>query len=104
MKVKSTDVAGKLTVRQKYLLDRIPAKYSLNGFQAPPDPPEVAEARKAEKVVAKWDKHVALLRCKHEKQTDALLRKAREAVYFHSEQDALAIIRQVEKLLKTCGD
>jgi hypothetical protein len=103
MKLKASDIK-QLTVRQKYLLDRIPQRYNLGGFIAPPDPPTVKKARAAQKAVDRWDKYVGRLRCAHDKRSEALIRKAREAVYFSSEAKALAIIRQVEKLLKTCGE
>jgi hypothetical protein len=86
-------------VPQRYLLDRIPARYSLNGFEPKPEP---AEVRKARKTVERWDKAIAHQRCVHDKRIDALVRKARESVYFDSEEKALAIIRQVEKMLKSC--
>jgi hypothetical protein len=101
LRIKSADVAGKLTVRKRYLLDRIPSTYNLNGFHAPPEPAAVTQARK---LVDRYEKSIAHKRCVHGKRTEALIRKAREAVYFASDDKALAIIRQVEKLLKTCQE
>ena len=100
MQIKSKDVAGKLTIRQKYLLERIPKTYDLKEFHAE-EPRDVSSARK---LVDRYDKAIAVKQCEHSKRTEALIRKAREAVYFESEEKALAIIRQVETLLKTCDE
>lgn len=98
---KTQEVPFKLDSRRQYLLQRIPGKYDINGFHTPPDPLEVV---KAQKLVDAWRKKVGLLKCQHDKRSEALVRKAREAVYFESEEKALAIIRQVEKLLKGCEE
>jgi hypothetical protein len=88
-----------LTDRQKYLLQRIPNKWDLNGYHAEKEPIEVSRARK---LVARYDKAESRRQCAAAKRNEALLRKAKEAVYFHSETKALAIVQQVEKLLKAC--
>lgn len=90
----------KLDERQKYLLDRLPKKWDLNGYHAPQEPVEVKRARK---LIERWDKHEARRQCEAEKRNLALLRKAREAVYFSTPEKALAIVRQCEKLLKPCS-
>jgi hypothetical protein len=88
-----------LTARQNYLLGRIPSTHSLNGFHAPPEPKEVKQARK---LIERYDKALTLQRCVHDKRNEALIRKAREAVYFADDVKALAIVQQVEKLLRAC--
>lgn len=90
-----------LTDRQKYLLQRIPSPYEVNGFHAPTEPKEVTRARK---LTERWDKQVTLAKCRHDKKSEALIRKAKEAVYFEADTKALAIVRQVEKLLKGCSE
>jgi hypothetical protein len=92
-------VASKLTEQQKYLLNRIPQKYDLEGKEKSPEP---AEVRRARTVIERWDKAEAKRECAARKRNEALLRKAREAIYFENPEKALAIIRQVEKLLKGC--
>lgn len=101
IRIKATDVKGKLSVRQKYLLGRIPGRYALNGFHAPPEPREVRQARK---LVNHYERVLSRKRCAADKRLEALLRKAREAVYFGTEEKALAIVKQIEKLLKTCQE
>jgi len=89
----------KLTDHQRYLLNRIPSIHYMNGHTPKP---ESAEVKRARKVIDKWEKQENLLVCKAKKRNEALIAKAREAVYFASPQKALAIIRQCEKLLKGC--
>jgi len=100
IRVKATEVSGKLNVRQRYLLDRIPRTYDLNGLHLQ----EPAEVTQAKQIVDRWEKKAAHQHCIHTKRTEALIRKAREAVYFSTEEKALAIIQQIEKLLKTCAE
>ena len=88
-----------LTVEQRYLLERIPSSYQMNGYKARVEPPEVKRARK---LVEQWDKQERLLECQAGKRNEALRQKAREAVYFDTPEKALAIVRQCEKLLKGC--
>lgn len=88
-----------LTAQQRYLLERIPSSYAMNGYKERPEPAEVKAARK---LVDRWDKQEKLLQCQAGKRAEALRRKAREAVYFDTPEKALAIIRQCEKLLKGC--
>jgi hypothetical protein len=88
-----------LTARQNYLLARIPSQHSLNGFHVPVEPKEVKQARK---LIERYDKQIALQRCAHDKRIEALIRKAREAVYFADDVKALAIVQQVEKMMKGC--
>ena len=90
---------NKLTAQQAYLLQRIPAVYSMNGAEAPDEPAEVKQARK---VIERWEKQEAIRKCKVQKRNEALVRKAREAVYFDKPEKALAIVHQCEKLLKGC--
>jgi hypothetical protein len=88
-----------LTARQNYLLGRIPSSHGLNGFHAPPEPKEVRQARR---LIERYDKSVAHQECVYNKRTEALIHKAREAVYFADDVKALAIVQQVEKLLRVC--
>jgi hypothetical protein len=90
-----------LTERQKYLLDRIPRIYDLNGRKPILIPPDVKRARA---LVERWDKAESKRACAAKKRNEALLRKAREAVYFCDERKALAIVQQCEKLLKGCEE
>lgn len=102
MKRKSTTTGTKtLTVEQRYLLERIPSSYQMNGYKERPEPAEVKQARK---LIDKWDKEEKLLQCRASKRNEALRQKAREAVYFDTPEKALAIIRQCEKMLKGCED
>lgn len=89
-----------LTDRQKYLLNRIPARYDLQSY-VEPEPPAVKRARA---LVSRYDKAFRRRQCQHDKRSEALIRKAKEAVYFESEEKALAIVQQCEKMLKSCGD
>jgi hypothetical protein len=88
-----------LTSQQQYLLQRIPSSYQMNGYKERPEPAEVKQARK---VIDRWEKEEKLLRCQVGQRSEALLRKAREAVYFDTPEKALAIIKQCEKMLKGC--
>lgn len=96
---KTTIVTKKLTDQQKYLLQRIPSSYQMNGYKETPMPVSV---KKAEALVERYRKQEARQRCVADKRKEALRQKAREAVYFDSPEKALAIIRQCEKLLKGC--
>lgn len=93
--------SSKLTDQQKYLLQRIPGRFDMNGFKATPEPQEVARARK---LIERFDKAESLRRCQAQKRNEALIRKAREAVYFATPEKALVIVQQCEKLLKTCNE
>lgn len=96
---KSTTASVRLTEQQKYLLQRIPSSYQMNGHKETPMPLEV---KKAEVVVARWNKLQSRERCQADRRKEALRQKAREAVYFAAPEKALAIIRQCEKMLKGC--
>lgn len=91
--------SSKITDQQKYLLGRIPNLYQMDGYVAPPEP---ADVRRARRIIERWDKAEAARKCKSQKRNEALIRKAREAVYFAPPAKALAIIQQCEKLLKGC--
>lgn len=92
-------IYSKLTERQRYLLNRLPGKYDLASFARPPEPTEVKRSRK---IVDRWEQRMGKLSCAHTKRQEALLRKAKEAIYFCPEAKALAIVQQVEKMLKGC--
>lgn len=101
MKRKETPPGSKLTDQQKYLLQRIPSSYQMNGYKPQVEPAEVKQARK---LIERWDKQEQLLQCQAGKRAEALRSKAREAVFFDKPEKALAIIRQCEKLLKGCEE
>lgn len=90
-----------LSIEQRYLLERIPSSYRMNGYKARVEPVEVKRARK---LVEQWDRQEKLLQCQVGQRNEALLRKAREAVYFDTPEKALAIVRQCEKMLKGCDE
>lgn len=94
-----TKPVGKLTPQQNYLLQRIPSTYDMNGIEKRVEP---AEVKKARKVLEQWDKDENLRACQAKKRNQAIIQKAREAVYFDTPEKALVIIRQCEKLLKGC--
>jgi hypothetical protein len=71
----------------------------MNGYKERPEPVEVKQARK---LIERWEKEERLLRCRAEQRNEALVGKAREAVYFSAPEKALAIIQQCEKMLKGC--
>jgi hypothetical protein len=73
----------------------------MDGYKERTEPSEVKQARK---LIERWDKEEKLLQCQAGKRSEALLRKAREAVYFDTPEKALVIIRQCEKMLKGCED
>jgi len=95
MKVSSS----KINDQQKYLLGRIPSLYQMNGHKKLDEPVEVKRARK---VIERWDKAEELRECKAKKRNEALIIKAKEAVYFASPEKALRIVQQCEKMLKGC--
>lgn len=95
---KSTTVT-KLSDQQKYLLQRIPSSYQMNGYKEAPKPVEI---KRAEAVAERWRKQESRRQCQAQKRNEALRQKAREAVYFSTPEKALAIIRQCEKMLKEC--
>lgn len=95
---KTTD-SKRLTDQQKYLINRIPSSYQMNGYKEAPMPVEV---RRAEALVERWSKQQSRQRCAADRRKEALRQKAREAVYFSTPEKALAIIRQCEKMLKGC--
>lgn len=84
-----------LNDRQKYLLNRLPERYNLPKREHAPDPPAIKKARR---LIERFDRREAALNCKHTKRLEALLQKAKEAVYFSSETKALRIVQQVEKM------
>lgn len=90
-----------LTVEQRYLLERIPSLYQMNGYKERPEP---AEVKKARKLIEEWDKQEKRLQCEAGRRNEALRQKAREAVYFDTPEKALAIVRQCEKMLKGCDE
>ena len=90
-----------LTVEQKYLLQRLPSAYQMNGYKPSPEPAEVKRARA---LIERYDKLEGLLRCKADRRNQALRQKAVEAIYFDTPEKALAIVRQCEKMLKGCED
>lgn len=96
--MKVTD-SKKLTPQQNYLLQRIPRSFDMNGDTPVP---ETAEVKRARKVIERWDKAEALRACRAKKRNEALITKAREAVYFSTPEKALRIVQQCEKLLKGC--
>jgi len=89
----------KLTDQQKYLLKRIPALYDMNDYKRRTEPAEVKQARR---VIDHWEKEEAKLECEARKHNEALVRKAREAIYFDTPEKALSIIQQCERRLKDC--
>jgi len=91
--------ASKLTAQQQYLLQRIPGTYTMNGYTRRAEPTEVKHARK---IVEQYEKEEAKRECEAKMYNEALVRKAREAVYFGTLEKALAIIQQCEKRLKGC--
>lgn len=99
MKMKRATATTRLTDQQRYLLQRIPSSYQMNGYK---DTPMPAAVKKAEATVSRWHKEQSRQKCQAEKRGQALRTKAREAVYFSSPEKALAIIRQCEKMLKGC--
>ena|ERR1043165_2509783 len=101
MKSTQTTTRRKLSDQQKYLLQRIPSSYQMNGYKERPEPAEVKQARK---LIERWDKQEKLLACQASRRNEALRQKAREAVYFDTPEKALAIIQQCEKMLKGCED
>ena len=101
MNRKQTPTRRQLTVEQKYLLERLPSSYRMNGYKAPSEPIEVKRARR---LVEQWDKRKRLLQCQAGKRNEALRQKAREAIYFDTPDKALAIVRQCEKMLKGCDE
>lgn len=98
-RTKQPQPGNKLTQQQAYLLQRIPSLHDMNGLESLAEPAEVKRARK---VVEGWEKKQSLRACQQRKRNEALIRKAREAVYFDKPEKALAIVRQCEKLLKGC--
>lgn len=101
MKTKQIPMRKQLSVEQRYLLERIPSSYQMNGYKPRPEPVEVKRARK---LIDQWDKQEKLLLCQAGKRNEALRQKAREAVYFDTPEKALAIVKQCEKMLKGCED
>jgi hypothetical protein len=98
---KQIPTTKRLTEQQKYLLQRIPSSYQMNGYKERVEPAEVKQARK---LIERWDKEESRLRCQAGKRNEALRTKAREAVYFDTPEKALVIVRQCEKMLKGCDD
>lgn len=92
-------VPTKLTAQQSYLLNRIPSRYDLADLPVEPEP---AVVKKARKLIKQYDEQREKKQCEHRKRQEALIRKAKEAVYFDEPKKALAIVQQVEKMLKGC--
>jgi len=92
-------VVESLPDQQKYLLQRAPRLYDMNGYEQPAEPPEVKQARR---VIERWEKEQSKSACAARKTNEALIRKAKEAIYFDKPEKALAIIQQCEKPLKGC--
>lgn len=88
-----------MTDQQKYLLNRIPSIYQMDGHKPTP---ETADVKRAKKVIERWEKSESLKECRAKKRNEALITKAKEAVYFATPDKALRIIQQCEKLLKGC--
>lgn len=97
---RSTKSVGRLSPQQNYLLQRIPSTYDMDDSEEKQVEP--VEVKKARKLIEQWDKQESLRRCQAKKRNEALIRKAREAVYFEEPEKALAIVKQCEKLLKGC--
>lgn len=101
IKATPTELRKQLTVEQRYLLERLPSQYQMNGYKPRAEPAEVRQARK---LIEHWDKQEKVLQCRADKRNQALRTKAREAIYFDTPEKALAIVRQCEKLLKGCSE
>jgi hypothetical protein len=56
----------------------------------------------ARRIIERWSTQMARLECQSKKRNEALVRKAKESIYFDSPEKALIIVRQVEKLLAGC--
>lgn len=89
----------RLTPQQQYLLNRLPSAYQMEGYKEPPEPAEVKAARK---VINQYEKAKERAVCEVRKRNEALVTKAKEAIYFDTPAEALVIVRQCEKLLKGC--
>jgi hypothetical protein len=98
---KQTPTRRQLTVEQKYLLQRVPSVYRMNGYKRSP---ELVEVKRARALVKRFDERERLLECRAGKRNEALRQKAVEAIYFDTPEKALAIVRQCEKMLKGCED
>lgn len=100
MRRKQVPSNKQLTPQQRYLLERIPSSYQMNGYK---ERPESTEVKRARRLIDKWDKEEKLRQCQAGKRNEALRIKARESVYFDTPEKALAIVRQCEKMLKGCN-
>jgi hypothetical protein len=89
---------GKLTEQQRYLLQRIPSTYRMKKSDIV-IPPHI---HSAQRMIERWNKQCARITCREERRNEALIQKAREAVYFSSPKKALAIVKQVEKMIRSC--
>ena len=101
MRRKQAIPVKQLTVQQRYLLERLPSPYQMNGYKERAEPAQVKRARK---LIKQWDKQEKVLQCQASKRNEALRQKAKEAIYFDTPEKALAIVRQCEKMLKGCGE
>jgi hypothetical protein len=101
-KTRLTPVVDKtLSVTRNYLLGRIPGMHELKTTVTLEEPTSVKLARK---IVAAFEKRERLANCKQRKLVEALRIKAREAVYFCSEQTALNLIHRLEAMKERCED
>lgn len=101
MSRKQIPLRKQLTIEQRYLLERLPSSYQMNGYKERPEPAEVKQARK---LIDKWNKEEKLLQCQAGRRNSALREKAIEAIYFDTPEKALAIVKQCEKMLKGCEE
>jgi hypothetical protein len=89
----------KLTARQQFLLSAIPAHYDLERTVSVPEPADIKHARR---IVLAFDKKLRAANCRRAKEVATAINKAREAVYFCSEQTALAMIHRLTRFQKKC--
>lgn len=82
-----------LTEQQKYLLNRLPTRYSLKS----PAVTEPAEVKQARKVIATFDEKIQKQKEERDKKYLKSLASVREAIYFNLPEDALKMLRALEE-------
>jgi len=93
----SKEMTMPVNEKQKYLLTKIPSLYELKRRRK--DQPEPRDVRAARRTIEKWEASQKAITDQEVKRLDRLILDAKDAVYFSTPEKALALIKQLEKML-----
>jgi hypothetical protein len=84
---------SKLNPQQKYLLDRLPRRWTIGRPISESEPPKVRAART---VISRYERGLRIRSKRESDRIDKILREAREQIYFGDLNRALRLIKKLE--------